>query len=129
MDYIIFTHMAYIEHRNIKLSNILWSINKSGKLRFIISDFDMGTYQRLVMESLPQATEQQLFAMCQLASASQIWWTSLAFISTGPGVMVVIQLVTLPCSCNLHSMLNHSFLTILVLLLWCVTCAFWYTRA
>ena len=44
------------------------------------------------MESLPQATEQQLFAMCQLALASQIWWTSSAFTSTGPGVMVVIQL-------------------------------------
>ena len=34
MDYIIFTHMAYIEHQNIKLSNILWSINKSGVHHF-----------------------------------------------------------------------------------------------
>ena len=39
-------HDHGIEHRDIKPSNILWSDNKSGKLRFIISDFDMGHFTK-----------------------------------------------------------------------------------
>ena len=41
-------HKCGIEHRDIKPSNILYTnpVNKFGKLRFIISDFDMGHFTK-----------------------------------------------------------------------------------
>ena len=37
-------HGCNIEHRDIKPANILWDASKSGKLRFIVSDFDLGHF-------------------------------------------------------------------------------------
>ena len=37
-------HTCNVEHRDIKPANILWDTDKSGKFRFIISDFDLGHF-------------------------------------------------------------------------------------
>ena len=57
------------------------------------------------------ATPPRLFAMGQLASASQVWRTStfivyLLPLTTRPGDIVVGHLVTLLCFCNLYYILN-----------------------
>ena len=41
-------HGCNIEHRDIKPANILWDASKSGKLRFIVSDFDLGHWNQVL---------------------------------------------------------------------------------
>lgn len=39
-----YLHGCDIEHRDIKPTNILWDFSRFGKLRFIVSDFDLGHF-------------------------------------------------------------------------------------
>ncbi len=37
-------HECDIQHRDIKPTNILWDVDRSGKLRLVVSDFDLGHF-------------------------------------------------------------------------------------